>query len=86
MGVDENKQKQMMRKIMETGFYLLDLKLYLDTHPDDKRALEMHRRLAKQYRQQTDYFSENIYPLTSDMAGMNNTWDWIYGPFPPAGM
>ena len=35
--------EELMRAIMEADFFAVDLKLYLDTHPNDKRALEMFR-------------------------------------------
>lgn len=73
----------LMHAIMEADFYAQDLKLYLDTHPDDTRAVEMFREAVRQYKATRKVFEENFYPLTSDEAGKNGTWDWIEGNFPP---
>ena len=35
--------EELMCAIMEADFFAQDLKLYLDTHPDDTRAVEMFR-------------------------------------------
>ena len=34
--------EELLRAIAEADFFAQDLKLYLDTHPDDKRAVEMY--------------------------------------------
>lgn len=73
----------LMKAIMEADFYAQDLKLYLDTHPDDARAIEMFREAVKQYKACVAAFEDSFYPLTADSAGKNGTWDWICGNFPP---
>ena len=39
---------ELLRAIDEASFFAMDLKLYLDTHPDDTRAVEMFREAVKQ--------------------------------------
>ena len=75
--------EELMRAIMEADFFALDLQLYLDTHPDDKRAVEMHREAVKQYKACVAAFEDSFYPLTARSAGREGCWDWLEGNFPP---
>lgn len=75
--------KELMRAIMEADFVAQDLKLYLDTHPDDSRALEMYREAVRQYKACKATFEDTFYPLNATSAGRNGTWDWLDGTFPP---
>ena len=75
---------ELMRAIMEADFFAQDLKLYLDTHPDDRRAIEMYREACKQYKACKATFEECFWPLTACSAGMDdNCWDWTEGIWPP---
>ena len=74
---------ELLRAIMEADFFAVDLKLYLDTHPDDEKALGMFREAVKQYNACKAAFEESFYPLTSNSAGKDGEWDWLCGKFPP---
>lgn len=82
-GSDDVTCKDLMRAIMEADFMAQDLKLYLDVHPDDTRALELYREAVRQYKACKATFEDTFYPLTATSAGRNGTWDWIDGTFPP---
>lgn len=73
----------LMRAIMEADFVATDLKLYLDTHPDDERALELYREAVRQYKACKATFEDAFYPLNATAAGRNGEWDWLDGTFPP---
>ncbi len=75
--------EELMRAIMEADFYAQDLKLYLDTHPNDTRAIEMFREACRQSKACKAAFEDNFYPLTACSAGQNGCWDWLDGNFPP---
>ena len=72
-----------LRAIAEASFFAMDLKLYLDTHPDDTRAVEMFREAVKQYKACKAAFEDSFYPLTAMSAGKDGDWDWLCGTFPP---
>lgn len=80
---DDVTCKELMRAIMEADFMAQDLKLYLDVHPDDTRALELYREAVRQYKACKATFEDTFYPLTATSAGRNGTWDWLDGTFPP---
>ena len=80
---DDVSCKELMRAIMEADFMATDLKLYLDIHPDDEKALELYRDAVRQYKACKATFEDTFYPLTATSAGRDGTWDWIDGTFPP---
>lgn len=73
---------QLLRSVSEACFYATDLKLYLDTHPDDIRALEMHREACRQLKACTEAFENCCYPLQACSAGDDGEWDWLMGCWP----
>ena len=75
--------EELMRAIMEADFFAQDLKLYLDTHPDDSRAVEMFREAVRQSKACKAAFEDSFWPLVADSAGTNGTWDWLDGVWPP---
>lgn len=75
--------EELLRAIMEADFFAQDLKLYLDTHPDDTRAVEMFREAVNQTKACRAAFEDSFYPLLASGAGMDGTWDWPEGVWPP---
>ncbi|MGN1422782.1 MAG: spore coat protein CotJB [Oscillospiraceae bacterium] len=78
-----NGCEELMRAIMEADFFAQDLKLYLDTHPGDMRAVEMFREACRQYKACKAAFEDSFYPLTACSAGAEGKWNWPEGNFPP---
>ena len=74
---------ELLKAIAEASFFAQDLKLYLDTHPDDTRAIEMFREAIKQYHACKAAFEDSFYPLPATAAGKDGEWDWLCGTFPP---
>ena len=37
-----SRASQLLRQLSAADFYAQDLKLFLDTHPDDEKALELY--------------------------------------------
>ncbi len=76
-------REEMLWAIAEASFFAQDLKLYLDTHPDDTRAVEMFTEACRQYQACKAAFEDCFYPLTSCSAGQNGVWDWTEGVWAP---
>lgn len=75
--------RKLLQAVDEASFYMQDLKLYLDTHPDDSVAIEMFKEACKQYKACKEAFECNCYPLTSCGSRDDNNWDWLMGAWPP---
>ncbi|MBP3336383.1 MAG: spore coat protein CotJB [Ruminiclostridium sp.] len=73
------RASQLLRKLSAADFYAQDLKLFLDTHPDDTRALELYREAVKQADACRCAFENEFYPLRASSAGTDCNWDWLSG-------
>ncbi len=74
---------ELLRAVSEADFFAQDLKLYLDTHPGDKRAVEMYVEACRQYKACKAAFEDCFYPLTPCGAGKDGVWDWPEGVWAP---
>ena len=79
----------MMKEIAETGFFLDDLRLYLDTHPLDGDALNIFSEYGRKRRTLLKEFAGRFEPLTCDCICPENNggagpkhWTWCDGPIP----
>jgi spore coat protein JB len=77
-----NNKEQMLNDIGVVGFILIDLGLYLDTHPDDRNAIEYFNHYSRIKNQMTRDFSMKYYPLTMELAESGREWRWGAAPMP----
>ena len=77
-----NEKALLLRKIKKYDFSLKELNLYLDTHPNCRRALALFNNY-KQLRQEAlnEYISK-FGPLTPEQNSSSQNWDWISDPWP----
>lgn len=73
---------QLLRNVSEASFYVTDLQLYLDTHPDDVRALDMFKEACRQLKVCKEAFESCCYPLSVYSSGKDGEWDWLLGCWP----
>ena len=59
-----NTRTEMLNEIKCLAFAIQELALYLDTHPDDEKALCLHNKYCKEYRYLTDKNQKVYGPLT----------------------
>lgn len=85
-GVAVNNQIHMKRMIDAREFALTELALYLDTHPDDQKALQLRAQFQKEVADLKKKYEAHFGPLIithSDVQGpcwtwVNNPWPWDY--------
>ena len=70
-----------MAELQTMGFVLQELALYLDTHRDDKEALEVFRTFQKLYAKGREKYEKECGPLTH-MSAMENGYEWLKDPWP----
>lgn len=75
-------QEQMLRDISIVDFVMVELLLYLDTHPNDRDAMEYFNHYTRIKNQMTRDFSQKYFPLTKEYAESNNEWRWGAAPLP----
>lgn len=73
-------REQMIKKIKEYRFSIIELGLYLDTHPDDKKAICMHKEYCNKYKNLADEYQKIYGPLT--IMFPCNKWRWLEEPWP----
>lgn len=77
---DMNK-KELLKQITAVTFSLIDLHLYLNTHPTDQNALAAHNSLVTQSRMLRQEY-EKFYGPLSYGSYSPCPWQWINEPWP----
>ena len=82
MCCDERRRtrQEMLNNIRCLNFAIVELAEYLDTHPDDRKAICLHREYCQQYRELTDSYQKVYEPLTINFPC--NKWRWLEEPWP----
>ena len=79
-----NKDEQPITPLTELqtlGFAIQELALYLDTHRDDKEALDLYRSLQKLYHQGREKY-EKMYGPLNHMSVTEGEYKWLDDPWP----
>lgn len=77
-------EKELLENVMKYQFYLLDLHLFLDTHPDCKEAQEDYKALSvklcsaiKDYEKQCGpLFNYGLSSVVDSENWVNSKWPW----------
>ena len=77
-----NQKDQMLHDIGIVDFVLVELTLYLDTHPFDREAMEYFNHYSRIKNQMVKEFSQRYYPLNMNHAESNKEWRWGQAPLP----
>ncbi len=77
-----NRDKEMMlRRLSSIKFAIVELNLFLDTHPNNQEALKMFKTNTQKYTVLLNEYQKKYGPIIA--SGNDNTdWDWIKGPWP----
>lgn len=78
-----SQQAKMLKEIMSYGFTAIDLNLYLDTHPNDMKALAEYNCITHQL----DILKRAYEQCYGPLAAYGSTpsqfpWMWIDEPWP----
>jgi len=76
-------KEQLLEEIQAVGFALVELNLYLNTHPWDQQALGDYNSLAKHYRMLTQEYEYRFGPLYNFGHSISPyPWKWNEPPWP----
>lgn len=67
----KTEQEQLLHEISILDFIVTDLTLFLDTHPDDRNALEYFKHYNRLNQQAKKEYSSKYGPLQIGFADMN---------------
>lgn len=79
----EEKQMQrdeMLDKIRALDFAVVDISEYLNTHPDDERAICLHKDYSKKLKDLKEKYQKVYGPLSIYFPC--NKWRWLEEPWP----
>jgi spore coat protein JB len=84
MGMVNNKEKPVtpLSELQVLGFALQEMALYLDTHRDDKEALELYRAYQEIYHRGMMEYEENCCAMAHGMPSNRDTYAWLDDPWP----
>ncbi|WP_223068460.1 spore coat protein CotJB [Paenibacillus caui] len=79
----EPEYYELLEKLQALDFALVELNLYLDTHPDDLQALQQYNVMTQQRTQVANHFQEKYGPLQHfGHAYSRYPWEWSKAPWP----
>ncbi len=78
--IDCQEKEEMLQNIRCLEFAITELGLYLDTHPEDQKALCLHRKYSNELKTMKDAYQKVYGPLTIKFPC--NKWRWLEEPWP----
>ena len=77
---DEMTREEMAKQLKCYRFAIIELGLYLDTHPDDEKAICLHKEYSNKFKDLEDKYQRIYGPLT--IMFPCNKWRWLEEPWP----
>jgi spore coat protein JB len=75
-------QKELLSQVQALDFVALELNLYLDTHPDDQRALVDYQNTVGELQKLRQIYTQSYGPLTPVDQSKQSCWHWSEEPWP----
>ena len=76
------EQELLLRSIQQCDFTLYALQLYLDTHPNCKRAMEQYRKHPEMKQKAEKMYVEKSGPIRPSQSITRERWNWVDAPWP----
>ena len=74
--------KDLMTRIRELDFAILETSLFLNAYPDNKEALSYYHELTRMYDKLSAEYNEKCGPLTLYSNKSEYDWEWARKPWP----
>lgn len=79
----DNDYYRMLCELQTLDFVLVELTLYLDTHPNDMQALQQFNQFAQKRQEAAAAFELKFGPLLQFGHSFSQyPWQWIQTPWP----
>lgn len=75
-------RSDMLKQIQCYNFAAYDMLLYLDTHPEDKKAFKMFQELVNKTNELKRVFEEEFGPLSQFATASQDCFNWLNSPWP----
>ena len=78
----QEKSDTLTHQIQALGFALQELGLYLDTHGEDREAIELFSRYRELYQALCQRYETEIGPMRQMDGVQNGSYAWTTAPWP----
>lgn len=79
----ETMCKEDLKKLIQsTNFVVIELGLYLDTHPQDACALAKYHEKVRLLKEAVLRYEKEFGPLTIYGVKCDKNWTWVEEPWP----
>ncbi|MDD2469617.1 MAG: spore coat protein CotJB [Bacilli bacterium] len=79
----QTENEALLNQVREYTFSLIDLNLYLDTHPNDSEVINLYNQFVNQLKQAKMAYENKFGPLTLGSETLNSQpWAWLVSPWP----
>ena len=75
-------KEELMKLIQSTNFAIIEMALYLDTHPDSSCALSTYHDYQETFREAVKMYEKRFEPLTIYGVCSDDYWTWGNEPWP----
>ena len=84
MGMVNTQEKPItpMTELQALNFAIQELALYLDTHREDREALELYRNYQKRYADCKEQYGRSRGPMNHLTPGTGEDYRWLDDPWP----
>lgn len=77
-----SEKMRLMKKIQMHDFAVVEAAQFLDTHPNDQKALNYYRQNRDMKQKAVEAYQEKYGPLTLNGVWSDNRWTWAETPWP----
>lgn len=77
-----SERERLLRTIQVCEFALVELNLFLNTHPTDKNALANYSKFQELLMQAKKTYTEKYGPLMASDYNGGPRWQWVDNPWP----
>lgn len=75
-------KEKLLKQIMEYHFAAIEWNLFLDTHPYDKEAIAMFRKMADKLKMLKKEYVSKYGPIEATDSDNPDYWNWVDEPWP----
>lgn len=73
-------REELMKQLMAYKFAINDMSLFLNTHPEDERALRYHNEYVCEFNKIKDEYEREFGPITFETE--MDSWKWVTDRWP----
>lgn len=79
---EASEQMSPLQEVQMLGFALVELGLYLDTHKDDREAVELYNQYTEIYDDAIRQYQKQGVTLTQLGSALSGKYQWLNDPWP----